>query len=126
MDRIVDRVQSRRRGLDSKNRIETDLATERTVAQEVGPRCPVTPKFRVNTQCLVLAVMPSKVLKAPPVVTSIIGALTASAILNRVLAKKAERRNPPMGRFITVDGVRLHYLERGTGRPLGPLHGRGG
>jgi hypothetical protein len=42
MDRIVDRVQSRRRGADSKNRIETDLATERTVAQEVGPRYPVT------------------------------------------------------------------------------------
>jgi hypothetical protein len=36
-----------------------------------------------------------EVLKAHPVVTSIIVALAASAILNRVLAKKAERRNPP-------------------------------
>ena len=36
-----------------------------------------------------------EVLKAHPVVTSIIVALVASAILNRVLAKKAERRNPP-------------------------------
>ena len=51
--------------------------------------------------------------------------LAASAILNRVLAKKAERRNPPTGRFITVDGVRLHYVERGTGRPLVLLHGNG-
>lgn len=28
-------------------------------------------------------------------------------------AKIAERRNPPLGRFLDVDGVRLHYLERG-------------
>ena len=64
-------------------------------------------------------------LKAHPVATSIVVALAASAILNRVLAKKAERRNPPTGRFITVDGVRLHYVERGTGSPLVLLHGNG-
>jgi pimeloyl-ACP methyl ester carboxylesterase len=66
-----------------------------------------------------------EVVKAHPVVTGIIAALAASAILNRVLAKKAERRNPPTGRFITVDGVRLHYIERGTGSPLVLLHGNG-
>ncbi|HLN99851.1 MAG TPA: alpha/beta hydrolase [Pyrinomonadaceae bacterium] len=64
-------------------------------------------------------------MKAHPVVTSIVVALAASAILNRVLARKAERRNPPTGRFITVDGVRLHYVERGTGSPLVLLHGNG-
>jgi pimeloyl-ACP methyl ester carboxylesterase len=66
-----------------------------------------------------------EVVKAHPVVTSIVVVLAASAILNRVLAKKAERRNPPTGRFITVDGVRLHYVERGTGSPLVLLHGNG-
>jgi pimeloyl-ACP methyl ester carboxylesterase len=66
-----------------------------------------------------------EMVKAHPVVTGIIAALAASAILNRVLAKKAERRNPPTGRFITVDGVRLHYIERGTGSPLVLLHGNG-
>jgi pimeloyl-ACP methyl ester carboxylesterase len=66
-----------------------------------------------------------EMLKAHPVVTGIVAALAASAVLNRVLAKKAERRNPPMGRFITVDGVRLHYVERGTGSPLVLLHGNG-
>ena len=66
-----------------------------------------------------------EVLKAHPVVTSIVVGLAASAILNRVLAKKAERRNPPTGLFITVDGVRLHYVERGTGPPLVLLHGNG-
>ena len=66
-----------------------------------------------------------QVLKSHPIVTSIVVGLAASAILNRVLAKKAERRNPPTGRFITIDGVRLHYVERGTGRPLVLLHGNG-
>ena len=66
-----------------------------------------------------------KGLKAHPVVTSIVVGLVASAILNRVLAKKAERRNPPKGRFITVHGVRLHYVERGRGNPLVLLHGNG-
>ena len=66
-----------------------------------------------------------EVLKSHPIVTSIVVGLAASAILNRVLAKMAERRNPPTGRFITVDGVRLHYVERGTGHPLVLLHGNG-
>ena len=66
-----------------------------------------------------------EVLKSHPIVTSIVVGLAASAILNRVLAKKAERCNPPTGRFITIDGVRLHYVERGTGRPLVLLHGNG-
>ena len=66
-----------------------------------------------------------EVLKAHPVATSIVVALAALAILNRVLAQTAERRNPPKGRFITVDGVRLHYVERGRGSPLVLLHGNG-
>jgi len=49
----------------------------------------------------------------------------ASALLNRWLAQKAVRRNPPCGRFITVDGVRLHWVERGRGTPLVLLHGNG-
>ena len=53
------------------------------------------------------------------------GALAATALLNRHLAKKAERDNPPAGQFLDVDGVRLHYLERGSGEPLILLHGNG-
>jgi pimeloyl-ACP methyl ester carboxylesterase len=52
-------------------------------------------------------------------------ALAASALVNRQLARSAERRNPPRGRFLTVRGVRLHYVERGKGRPLVLLHGNG-
>jgi pimeloyl-ACP methyl ester carboxylesterase len=56
----------------------------------------------------------------------VIGALAASAVINRQLSRRAERENPPLGRFLDVDGVRLHYLERGTGSPLVLLHGNGG
>jgi pimeloyl-ACP methyl ester carboxylesterase len=51
--------------------------------------------------------------------------LAAAAIANHQLAKRAERRHPPAGRFIDVDGVRLHYIERGEGPPLVLLHGNG-
>lgn len=53
------------------------------------------------------------------------GALAATALLNRHLAKKAEHDNPPTGQFLEVDGVRLHYVERGSGEPLVLLHGNG-
>jgi pimeloyl-ACP methyl ester carboxylesterase len=38
---------------------------------------------------------------------------------------RAERAHPPLGHFITVDGVRLHYLDEGQGPPLVLLHGLG-
>jgi pimeloyl-ACP methyl ester carboxylesterase len=66
--------------------------------------------------------------RAPSIVTAsavAIGALVATALLNRYLAKKAERDNPPAGRFIEVNGVRLHYVERGAGDPVVLLHGNG-
>ncbi|MGA7997393.1 MAG: alpha/beta hydrolase [Bradyrhizobium sp.] len=53
------------------------------------------------------------------------GALAATALFNRHWAKKAEQDNPPAGQFLEVDGVRLHYVERGSGEPLVLLHGNG-
>ena len=53
------------------------------------------------------------------------GLMAATAMVNRRLADKAQRDNPPQGRFIDIDGVRLHYVERGTGRPLVLFHGNG-
>lgn len=52
-------------------------------------------------------------------------ALAASYFYVRSKTKKAEADNPPRGRFVTVDGVRLHYLERGSGPVLVLLHGNG-
>jgi pimeloyl-ACP methyl ester carboxylesterase len=51
--------------------------------------------------------------------------MAATALLTRWSARSAERANPPRGRFIKVDGVRLHYVERGAGKPLVLLHGNG-
>jgi pimeloyl-ACP methyl ester carboxylesterase len=40
-------------------------------------------------------------------------------------ARRARATYPPVGRFVTVDGLRLHYLERGTGQPVVLLHASG-
>lgn len=50
-------------------------------------------------------------------------ALAATAVFNIYAARRVERRNPPQGRFIDVDGVRIHYLEQGEGPPVVLLHG---
>lgn len=51
--------------------------------------------------------------------------LLASFFYVRSKTKQAEAENPPQGRFVTVDGVRLHYVERGSGPALVLLHGNG-
>lgn len=73
---------------------------------------------------------PNVTLKAnlPPYIlgtAAIVAALAAMAFVNRHLAKRAEADNPPLGKFVDVDGVRLHYVERGQGHPLILLHGNG-
>ncbi|GAO40527.1 putative hydrolase [Sphingomonas changbaiensis NBRC 104936] len=50
-------------------------------------------------------------------------ALGAAALYNRKKARGAEAATPPAGKFVEVDGVRLHYVERGDGKPLVMLHG---
>jgi pimeloyl-ACP methyl ester carboxylesterase len=51
--------------------------------------------------------------------------LAASFFYVHSKTKQAEAANPPQGRFIKVDGVRLHYIERGSGPALVLLHGNG-
>ncbi|NYZ15969.1 alpha/beta hydrolase [Azospirillum sp. RWY-5-1] len=51
-------------------------------------------------------------------------ALAAAAAVHNVRrARRAERDNPSRGRFVEVDGVRLHVLERGAGPPVLLIHG---
>lgn len=52
-------------------------------------------------------------------------ALALLAVRTAREARDAERRHPPAGRFIEVDGIHLHYLERGAGPPVVFLHGNG-
>lgn len=41
-------------------------------------------------------------------------------------AAQAEKAVPPLGRFIEVEGTRLHYLDEGQGQPIVLVHGLGG
>jgi pimeloyl-ACP methyl ester carboxylesterase len=49
--------------------------------------------------------------------------LVVLAVANYAVAHRAEQRNPPKGSFLEVDGVRLHYSDRGTGPPVLLVHG---
>jgi pimeloyl-ACP methyl ester carboxylesterase len=49
--------------------------------------------------------------------------LAGTALQVNAAARRAERENPPRGRFVTVDGVRLHVIEDGAGPPVVLLHG---
>jgi pimeloyl-ACP methyl ester carboxylesterase len=53
--------------------------------------------------------------------------LAASAYLSHRMSARALAQNPPRGRFVAVEGVRLHYTEHGDPAhpPLVLLHGNG-
>jgi pimeloyl-ACP methyl ester carboxylesterase len=50
-------------------------------------------------------------------------ALAALAAANHLMARRTERRHPPRGSFLVVDGVRLHYSDQGEGSPVVLIHG---
>jgi pimeloyl-ACP methyl ester carboxylesterase len=52
-----------------------------------------------------------------------VAVLIILAVVNHILARQAEREHPPTGSFIEVDGIRLHYSDRGAGSPIVLLHG---
>lgn len=47
------------------------------------------------------------------------------AYVTRRIAAQAERTVPPAGKFVDVDGNRIHYIEAGQGRPILFIHGLG-
>lgn len=63
--------------------------------------------------------------KYPLAIAAAAAALGIAALINRSRAKKAERDNPPAGKFVTVGNVKLHYVDQGSGEPLILLHGNG-
>ena len=65
----------------------------------------------------------NRLLRAAAIASLATAAATALIVHGR--ARAAERRHPPEGRFVEVDGVRLHYRESGTGQPVVLLHGNG-
>jgi pimeloyl-ACP methyl ester carboxylesterase len=56
---------------------------------------------------------------------ALVAAGAAAAVAVHRAAQQAERRHPPMGRFIEVDGVRLHYAAWGEGEPVVLINGNG-
>ena len=48
-----------------------------------------------------------------------------AVIRTRRIAAEAERMVPPSGKFIDIDGNRIHYVEKGAGRPILFIHGLG-
>ena len=52
-------------------------------------------------------------------------ALVGTALFNRASVRRAEAATPPAGKFVEVDGVRLHYVDRGHGPVVVLLHGNG-
>jgi pimeloyl-ACP methyl ester carboxylesterase len=52
-------------------------------------------------------------------------AAALAALAVRAKTRAVEAEHAPMGQFIEVDGVRLHYVVRGEGEPLLLLHGNG-
>ena len=65
----------------------------------------------------------SKSSRASAIFVATAASLAAMTAYNIYRARKAEREHPPTGRFVTVDGVRLHYIEKGEGPPVVLLHG---
>jgi len=51
--------------------------------------------------------------------------LAGAAAFVSAKTSRAERLFPPAGRFVEVDGARLHYVDQGDGPPLILLHGLG-
>jgi pimeloyl-ACP methyl ester carboxylesterase len=52
-------------------------------------------------------------------------ALAGAALYNHLAARRAEAANPPIGKFVEVDGLRLHLVDRGSGPPVLLIHGNG-
>jgi pimeloyl-ACP methyl ester carboxylesterase len=57
------------------------------------------------------------------IVAAIAAALAGTALAVNWQARRLERKYPPIGKFVTVNGVRLHYVEAGEGPPVVLLHG---
>lgn len=92
----------------------------------LGIRC--VQELLEGVAILSIARLEARAISKAEIFLVIIAAVVAALILaNFVFQIIAERRNPPIGRFIDSSGVQLHYIDRG--KPDAPcvvlLHGNG-
>jgi pimeloyl-ACP methyl ester carboxylesterase len=67
------------------------------------------------------------VLKAISIAVLILGVVAVTAgCTASYRTKQAEKAFPPSGRFVEVDGARVHYVQQGSGPDVILLHGAGG
>ena len=60
------------------------------------------------------------------VVVAVGAVLAGLAVYTDAAVRQAEAAYPPAGAFVTVEGLRLHYLEHGAGSPVVLVHGSDG
>ncbi len=58
--------------------------------------------------------------KALIIIAGVAGSL---ALYTAFRVRQVERTYPPVGRFLHVDGIQLHYIDVGSGRPVVLVHG---
>jgi len=49
--------------------------------------------------------------------------LALMGLMTQIGAMRTERAFPPIGEFVLIDGVKLHYTQRGSGRSIVLIHG---
>ncbi|MBS9720578.1 alpha/beta fold hydrolase [Tianweitania sp. BSSL-BM11] len=59
-------------------------------------------------------------------VAAVVGIILWGWLSTRRIAAQAERMVPPLGKFIEINGSRIHYYEVGEGEPIVMIHGLGG
>ena len=68
---------------------------------------------------------PAPRLLKPALIAAGAAATGLAAVINYRRGRAAESAHPPIGRFLEVDGIDVHYIEKGEGPPVVFLHGNG-